>query len=173
MPMQNPVYNFQEQASISSRPLSIHPAMQSHHFVPSTQGIQPYTSQGIQPYTSEVPHSNQKGYAVAHGTAAGSYGLADTQQPKNPVSYSNQFHAANLSLPDNAFPSSTGSINMEPLNQAERLQTVPSGDGEGSGEVEVDKNQRYQSTLQFAANLLMQIQQQQQQQAGSQMGNQQ
>ncbi|KAJ8445262.1 hypothetical protein Cgig2_024468 [Carnegiea gigantea] len=164
MPMQNPVYNFQEQASISSRPLSIHPAMQSQQFVPSTQGIQHYTSQGIQPYTSEAPHINQKGHAVAHGTAAGSYGLADTEQPKNPVSYSNQFHAANLSLPDNAFPASTGSINMEPLNQAERLQTVPPGAGQGSEEVEVDKNQRYQSTLQFAANLLMQIQQQQQQQ---------
>lgn len=167
---QNPVYNFQEQASFSSRPPStIHQAMPSHQqFVPSTQGIQ------IQQYSSEVPHSNQNGYAMGHGTTAGSYGIPDIQQPKNPVSYSNQFPGANFSLPENSFPSSSGNTNMEPVNQDERLQLQPvtSGAGPGSGEVEVDKNQRYQSTLQFAANLLLQIQQRQQQ-AGSHMGNQQ
>jgi hypothetical protein len=46
----------------------------------------------------------------------------------------------------------------------QQFQPALSGSGQGTSEVEADKNQRYQSTLQFAANLLLQIQQQQQQQ---------
>jgi hypothetical protein len=45
----------------------------------------------------------------------------------------------------------------------QQFQPALSGSGQGTSEVEADKNQRYQSTLQFAANLLLQIQQQQQQ----------
>lgn len=123
----------------------------SQQFVPSSQ-----------PYHFEPPHNAQKGYGMVYG---------DTQQPNNSGQYT--FHGANLSLPENVLPSSSGTMKVEPQNQAERSQPVPSGAGQ-STEVEVVKNQRYQTTLQFAADLLLQIQQrQQQQQASSHMGNQQ
>lgn len=55
-------------------------------------------------------------------------------------------------------------------SQAQQLQSTLSS-GQGPSETEADKNQRYQSTLQFAASLLLQIQQQQQ--GGKGPGNQQ
>ncbi|CAA6667736.1 unnamed protein product [Spirodela intermedia] len=59
-------------------------------------------------------------------------------------------------------------------SQGQQLQSALSS-GQGPSETEADKNQRYQSTLQFAASLLLQIQQQQQQQqqGGKGPGNQQ
>ncbi|XP_056695884.1 potassium channel SKOR-like isoform X4 [Spinacia oleracea] len=74
----------------------------------------------------------------------------------------------NVSFPSVGLHNCTNYLNWEydfrVSNPPERTQTLPSGVGQGSSEVEVDKNQRYQSTLQFAASLLLQIQQQQQQQ---------
>ncbi|XP_052882034.1 flowering time control protein FPA isoform X4 [Gossypium arboreum] len=52
--------------------------------------------------------------------------------------------------------------NLELPSHGQQLQSVVPGAGQGTSDVEVDKNQRYQSTLQFAASLLLQIQQQQQ-----------
>lgn len=167
LPMQNPVYNLQEQGSVPSKAPMVHLGTpQSQQFVPS--------SQAAQPYQFEAPHNTQKGYGPVHGTPAGSYGGADVQQPKYLAPYTNQFQGANMSLPENGLPSAAGNMKAEPLNHAERNQPMPPGGGQ-STEVEVVKNQRYQSTLQFAANLLLQIQQQQQQQqqASSHMGNQQ
>ncbi|XP_021863405.1 flowering time control protein FPA [Spinacia oleracea] len=164
MQMQNPVYNFQEQGSVSSRPPGNHPVTaQSQQFVPAMQNMHHYHP--------EAPHNIQKGYGMVHGAPAGPYGTADSQQHTDPGSYSNQVGGSNLSRPQ---ITSTGNMNSESQNPPERTQTLPSGVGQGSSEVEVDKNQRYQSTLQFAASLLLQIQQQQQQQQASpHMGNQQ
>ncbi|KAL2920918.1 Flowering time control protein FPA [Bienertia sinuspersici] len=166
MQVQNPVYNFQDQGSVSSRHPNVHPVTaQSQQFVSPMQNMQPYPS--------EVPHDIQKGHGMVHGTPVGSYGLGDSQQQNNSGSYSSQVTGGNLSRPETMLPTA-GNMNLELLNQPERSQTLPSGADQGSSEVEVDKNQRYQSTLQFAANLLLQIQQQQQQQqANSHMGNQQ
>lgn len=163
MQMQNPVYNLQEQGS---RPPSVHPGA-----APSQQFLPPM--QNMQHYPSEVPHNMQKSYGMVHGAPVGSYGIV-SQQHTDPGSYPNQVSGANFSRPEIMLPASAGSMNSESLNPPERSQTLPSGVGQGSSEVEGDKNQRYQSTLQFAASLLLQIQQQQQQQQGSsQMGNQQ
>ena len=166
LPMQNSIYNLQEQGSVPSKAPTVHSATpQSQQFVPS--------SQASQPHHFEAPHNTQRGYGTVLGNSAGSYGGADVQQPKYPVPYTNQFQGANMSLPENVLPSSAGNMKTEPLNIAERNQSMPPGGGQ-STDVEVVKNQRYQSTLQFAANLLLQIQQQQQQQqASSHMGNQQ
>lgn len=166
MQMQNPQYNFQEQGSVALRPPSAQPVTaQNQQFMPPMQNMQPHPS--------DVPHNFQKGYGMMHGTPVGSYAKADSQQHTDQGSYSNQVNGANLSRPENFLPTSAGNMNSESLNPLERSQTLPSGIGQGSSEVEVDKNQRYQSTLQFAANLLLQIQQQQQQQSSSHMGNQQ
>ncbi|CAO2821827.1 unnamed protein product [Amaranthus hypochondriacus] len=155
MQMHYPAYNLQEP---SSQSVSVH----NQQFVPSVQNIQPYAP--------EAPNNIQKGYGMVHGTPAGSYGIGDTQNHPDPGSYSNQVSVANLSHPEIMLPTSTGNMNAELLKPPERSQTLPSGVGQGTSEVE----ERYRSTLQFAANLLFQIKQQpQQQQASSHMGNQQ
>lgn len=76
---------------------------------------------------------------------------------------SSQVRGSNYSQPQSGMPLSADKGNWELPNQAQQFQTALSGSGQGSSEAEADKNQRYQSTLQFAANLLLQIQQQQQQ----------
>uniref|UniRef100_A0A1D1ZB51 Flowering time control protein FPA n=1 Tax=Anthurium amnicola TaxID=1678845 RepID=A0A1D1ZB51_9ARAE len=58
------------------------------------------------------------------------------------------------------------SINLP--TQLRQLHNALSGTAQGSSEGVDDKNQRYQSTLQLAANLLLQLQQQQQLQASTQ-----
>ncbi|OMO68019.1 hypothetical protein CCACVL1_20129 [Corchorus capsularis] len=108
-----------------------------------------------QQYQPEVPPPNpQKGYGMMHGVdASGLYGAPGFQQPNN-LNASNQIHGANVSQPQNVMQADRKNL--------EQLQSVLSGAGQGTADVEVDKNQRYQSTLQFAASLLLQIQQQQQ-----------
>ncbi|XP_077253108.1 flowering time control protein FPA-like [Tasmannia lanceolata] len=54
-------------------------------------------------------------------------------------------------------------VKAEFSNPVQQLQSALLASGQGTSEGEADKNQRYQSTLQFAASLLLQIQQQQQQ----------
>lgn len=56
-------------------------------------------------------------------------------------------------------------VNPQLSNQVQQLQGLGAallGHGQESSKSETDKNQRYQSTLQFAANLLIQLQQKQQ-----------
>ncbi|OMP03936.1 hypothetical protein COLO4_10090 [Corchorus olitorius] len=108
-----------------------------------------------QQYQPEVPPPNpQKGYGMMHGVdASGLYGAPGFQLPNN-LNASNQIHGANVSQPQNVLQADRKNL--------EQLQSVLSGAGQGTADVEVDKNHRYQSTLQFAASLLLQIQQQQQ-----------
>ncbi|KAG8481306.1 hypothetical protein CXB51_026073 [Gossypium anomalum] len=116
-----------------------------------------------QQYQPEVPPSIQKVYGMMHAIdTSGLYGAPALQQPSNPNVLSNQVHGANVSHPQNVMQADRK--NPEVSSQAQPLQSVLSGSGQGTPDVEVDKNQRYQSTLQFAASLLLQIQQQQQQQ---------
>nr|KYP65989.1 Nucleolysin TIAR [Cajanus cajan] len=84
------------------------------------------------------------------------------QQPNNSIAFSNQVTSANPAQQQTAMPYTVDQLNSETPNQ----QLPNFGVGQGTSEVEADKNQRYQSTLQFAANLLHQIQQQQQQAPG-------
>lgn len=55
--------------------------------------------------------------------------------------------------------------------QAQPLLAAISSSGQGTSEGDADKDQRYQSTLQFAASLLLQIQQQQQAKAQAGLGS--
>ncbi|KAJ4838469.1 hypothetical protein Tsubulata_034931 [Turnera subulata] len=75
-----------------------------------------------------------------------------------------QVQSANYSQTQSGMPLAGDKVNWELPSQVQQFQTAVSGPGhQPSSEVEADKNQRYQSTLQFAANLLLQIQQRQQQ----------
>uniref|UniRef100_A0A2P2P393 Uncharacterized protein n=1 Tax=Rhizophora mucronata TaxID=61149 RepID=A0A2P2P393_RHIMU len=64
-------------------------------------------------------------------------------------------------------PLTAEKVNWDSSNQGQQFQTALPTGGRVMPEAEADKNQQYQSTLQFAANLLLQIQQQQQQQTSS------
>ncbi|GMJ08471.1 hypothetical protein like AT2G43410 [Hibiscus trionum] len=115
-----------------------------------------------QQYHPQVSPGTQNGYGMMHVLdASGFYGAPTLQQTNNPNVLSNQAHGATVSQPQNLMQADRKNPDLP--SQVQPLQSVLSGAGQGTSDVEVDKNQRYQSTLQFAANLLLQIQQQQQQ----------
>nr|AHZ89702.1 flowering time control protein FPA2 [Dimocarpus longan]AHZ89703.1 flowering time control protein FPA-2 [Dimocarpus longan] len=146
--------SLQHQGTLSSRPLtnfSIPP--QSAHIVVSPS----VTHQ----YQYDVPPNNQR-VGMVHATDASTvYASQAFPQTGNAAAMSNP---VTFSQPPNIMPFSAEKVNLDHPNQVQQLQSVLSGAGQGMSEDEVDKNQRYQSTLQFAANLLLQIQNQQQQQ---------
>ncbi|KAE8663082.1 putative transcription factor PosF21-like [Hibiscus syriacus] len=153
---QDSVIGLQQQGAASSMPLTnFNIPCQSEHGV--------FSASINQQYQPQVPPGTQKGYGMMHvSNASGLYGAPTLQQPSNPNVLPNQAHGATISQPLNLMQAD--SKNMDPPSQVQLLQSVPSGAGHGTSDVEIDKNQQYQSTLQFAANLLLQIQQKQQQQ---------
>lgn len=111
-----------------------------------------------------------QGYGMVHGAdGPGSYSPS-VQQLNNTSALAAQAQVANYPLAQSAMPNSADKVSWEQPSQAQHFQTSLSGSGQAAPESEVDKNQRYQSTLQFAANLLMQIQQQQQTSASAVQG---
>ncbi|KAF5465404.1 hypothetical protein F2P56_015415 [Juglans regia] len=131
------------------------------------------SSQARHQYQLEIPASGQRGYGMVHGMeASGLYSLPNFQQTNAPLSSSGQAHGSFHSQPV-TLPAEKGSSELP--SQVQQLQSALFGNSQGTPDVEGDKNQRYQSTLQFAASLLQQIQQQQQTttQAGRGSGNQQ
>ncbi|KAM7278130.1 hypothetical protein ACFE04_005264 [Oxalis oulophora] len=139
----------------SSRTFAPHSVPQNAHFPPP-----PPTNR---PYQPEVPSNTQKSYEATRGfDPSGSYNPLFTQD-QNSTAMHNQVYGVNFSQPQNVGPTSPEKGFVEAPNQAQQLQSGLSDSGQGLPEADVDKNQRYQSTLQFAANLLLQIQQKQQQ----------
>ncbi|XP_054814230.1 flowering time control protein FPA isoform X2 [Prosopis cineraria] len=166
--VQDSAASLQQHVAISSRPMT-------NFLMPSQSGHVTLSLPMNQSYQVEASSSSQKGYGVVHGIDASV--LYSSQAPQNPnisISSSNQVHGANPSQQQTAMLYSADKGNTEPPSQ--QFQSALQGGSQGtSSEVEADKNQRYQSTLQFAASLLLQIQQQQQQQTqgGRGAGNQQ
>nr|KJB27905.1 hypothetical protein B456_005G015700 [Gossypium raimondii] len=141
-----------QQTASSSRPLTNFsiPSQREHVSAPFSQQYHP-----------EAPSNTQNGYGMMHGAdTSGLYGAPAFQQPSNPDVLSNQVNGANVFQPQNLMQGDKQ--NLELPSHGQQLQSVVPGAGQGTSDVEVDKNQRYQSTLQFAASLLLQIQQQQQ-----------
>lgn len=160
--------SLQQQGAIASRPIN------NNFMIPSQSGQLAVVPQVNHQYQGEVSSSSQRGYGVVQGTdASGLYSSQAFQQPSIPISSSNQIHGGNPSQHQTSLPPySADKVNTELQNQ-QQFQSALLGASQGTPEVEADKNQRYQSTLQFAANLLLQIQQQQQTQGGLGPGNQQ
>ncbi|MCL7050115.1 hypothetical protein MKW94_023806 [Papaver nudicaule] len=77
-------------------------------------------------------------------------------------SYGGSSHPTNAAAPFRAPGFEQPKLPVTSSTQVQQLQSALSSAGQGSADGDADKNQRYQSTLQFAANLLLQIQQQQQ-----------
>ncbi|XP_055829125.1 flowering time control protein FPA [Solanum dulcamara] len=144
--------------------------MQDHNLNLQAQGGPPQTltstiiSQGTQ--LSAQPHVDRQlqlgrhqdaasGSGIAHGTdALGHYGSSVPQQQTNLASLTNQTHGANVSQPQAGMPVASG---MGLATQMQQLQSALYGSVQEGSESEVDKNERYQATLLFAASLLSKI----------------
>lgn len=144
--------------------------MQEHNLNLHAQGGPPQTltstiiSQGTQ--HSAQPHVDRQlqlgrhqdaasGSGIAHGTdALGHYGSSVPQQPTKVASLPNQTHGANVSQSQAGMPVSSG---MGLATQMQQLQSALYGSVQEGSESEVDKNERYQATLLFAASLLSKI----------------
>lgn len=141
--------------------------------IPSQNGQFLASAQISRQYQPETVFNHPRGYQMAPGNdisapysssvvVSSSHGISNPMVP-----------ALSQSLV--VAPTTYGQVGAEIPNVSQQFSSAASGTAPGT-QNEVDKNQRYQSTLQFAANLLLQIQQQQQQkggQAGSRSGNQQ
>ncbi|RDX95437.1 Flowering time control protein FPA, partial [Mucuna pruriens] len=147
---QDSAFSLQPLGAVSSTPMT--------NIIIPPQNVQVAVSPQVsQQYQAEVSHSTEKGYRVVPGTDASFlYSSKAFQQPNNFIPLSNQVSNA-ASQQQTVMPYAVDKVNSEPPNQ--QLQPALFGVGQGMSELEADKNQRYRSTLQFAANLLHKIQQ--------------
>ncbi|CAK9135242.1 unnamed protein product [Ilex paraguariensis] len=163
--IQYQTFNLPQQGAVSSKP-SVSFA------IPSQSGQFALSSQVDQQYQQVMPQETQKSNGMGHGTDAYSiYDSSVVQQPSNSVTSTNVIRGANVSQQHTAMPLASEKVNLELTNQVHQLQSTLYGAGQGTSEVDADKNERYRSTLQFAANLLFQIQQQQQPGAQARQGS--
>lgn len=154
---QNPSMNSRHNDSLPDHSINNNYAMPSQvpNFpVPSSQHYQ--VDAGL---SYQINHAMAQ---VTEGTGAFNFAMQQTQS-------STQNQVILQTDPQNNVASIANRTGTEFANQLQQLQaTLPSSSQEATIS-EADKNQRYQSTLQFAATLLQQIrQQQQQQQSGTQ-----
>ncbi|KAF6152435.1 hypothetical protein GIB67_035503 [Kingdonia uniflora] len=158
---QDPSLNVPQQVIHSSGP-------PSNNFALPPQGGQVTVPQQTnqQQYQLDASQNNsQRSYGtVQYSTEATEYYRSPVDQPKPAVlNPSTQSQGVNLSQSHMGMSMVNDKGNNTSFpNQMQQLQSALSGTSQGSADGEADKNQRYQSTLQFAANLLLQIQQQQQ-----------
>ncbi|KAF2300274.1 hypothetical protein GH714_011306 [Hevea brasiliensis] len=148
------------QGGIPSRPLT-------SVSMPSQSGQVGLSPQVNQQYMLDVPQ--QKGYGgMVHGIdVSGPYSPSVIQQPNNNAAFSSQAQGGNHSQLQSGMPMSADKVNQQNPNQVQQFQTALPGAGQDTSEDEVDRNERYQSTLQFAASLLLHVQQQHQPQTGN------
>lgn len=130
------------------------------------------SSQFNRHYPNEVAQNALYGFGVGQGNSSlGSYGSSVYPHVSRSDTFPSSAHGNNTQQAQIPMLAPAGRENPELVNKVQQLHTVDGGTSQGTAGVEVDKNQRYQSTLEFAANLLLQIQQrQQQQQPGSGLG---
>jgi hypothetical protein len=151
--IQDSTVSLSHQSATPSRPLT-------SFSMPSQSGQFALSPQVSQQNLFEVPHSTQKGYGVVHGTyVMEPYSPSVIQKPNDTDTLFCQVQGTNFSQTQSGIPPSADRGNGELPSQVQQFQPALSVSGRGISEA--DKNQRYQSTLQFAANLLLQLQQQQ------------
>ncbi|KAE9585951.1 putative RNA recognition motif domain-containing protein [Lupinus albus] len=153
-------YNFQDTAASLQQQGTVSSGPVNNFIVPSQSGpvgLPPHVSQQ---YSVEVSSSTQNGYGMVQGADASVlYSAQAFQQPYNPIASVNQVPDANPSQQQTVLPYTADNVNSEPPSQ--QLQSANFEVGQGTSEVEADRNQRYQAALQFASSLLLQIQQKQ------------
>lgn len=117
----------------------------------------PVPLHGSQQYRPESQQQPQSGYGVEHKAEAfGQFTSSMIQLNSTIATLPTQVYQ-----PQTVVPTAVENSNLELPNQVHQLHSALYGAGQGTSEVDSDKNERYRSTLQFAANLLLQIHQQQ------------
>ncbi|KAG6526350.1 hypothetical protein ZIOFF_016333 [Zingiber officinale] len=128
-------------------------------------------TQNNQLYQFDNTHGNHDNYGSLTTTnVADSFSSSVQQQPRI-GSLSAHSLIGNMPQHQPALSISNEKGNPELPNQGQQLQNILPSSTQGTSQGDADKNQRYQSTLQFAANLLLQIQQQQQVNASTPTGS--
>lgn len=147
----------QQQLPIPYRPLSTYSAPPENAQASGFPLVNPQ-------YQLDLSQISQRGYGSVNGADTSGYGAQVMQQSTSNMTLSNQGQGSTTqSQPITQLASDR--VNPElPYQMQQHLQSANLGTGNGTSDVEAGKDQRYRSTLQFAANLLLQIQQQQQQQ---------
>ncbi|XP_072998978.1 flowering time control protein FPA [Typha latifolia] len=135
------------------------------------QGGQFPATQINQQYQFDSSFASQNAYGMLQTPNSSSVFNPAIQQQPNPIPSSGNDQIGSFSYPQNAISLPTDKVNMEFPSQGAQLQSSLSSSAQGNLEGDANKNQRYQSTLQFAASLLLQIQQQQQSSAKSVQGS--
>ncbi|CAA7016673.1 unnamed protein product [Microthlaspi erraticum] len=138
------------------------PSPLSNNYATYSQGSHQAVSQPMRPQYQPEAHMLNQNYIPVPG--AENPALHVYQQGNYHGLANNQAHSGNYSHSQTAMQPLANKTNLDPSGHAQQqqLQTLLPGANQGTSDGEVDKNQRYQSTLQLAANLLQQIQQQQQ-----------
>ncbi|CAA0839360.1 Flowering time control protein FPA [Striga hermonthica] len=132
------------------------------------RGPAPVAPEINQQYQHGNPQDVFRGQGIETGadTLKPSYNSPILPQPMYPVALSNQMHGNASSQPYVPQPSE-----VELVHQSQPLQTAPFGTTQENAETEADKNERYKTTLLFAANLLSRIHQPSGNQAGQGAGS--
>ncbi|XP_074569894.1 flowering time control protein FPA-like isoform X2 [Curcuma longa] len=152
--IQNPILTMQQAPAVSTNQLNNYETSQRGQFS---------TTQSNQLYQFDNTYGNRDNYGSLTTSVADPFPSSVQQQPRLGSSSAHSLfgnvpqHQPAMSMPNNKG-------NLEFTNQGQQPENILPGSSQGTSQGDADKNQRYQSTLQFAANLLLQIQQQQQQQ---------
>ncbi|XP_047330254.1 flowering time control protein FPA-like isoform X2 [Impatiens glandulifera] len=162
VPQSFPSPNFQGQPQAQGYPNSNFQGQHQIQNFPSASNVSshyqdPTVSSGPLPNSIIPSHNGQLGVSYPYGIPRNEqtdsmgvvYGQSSLYQP---TPYSGPFSNP-INQQPNLMPMASGNIRPELPNQ------FYGGAGQGSSSTEVDKNQRYQSTLQFAANILQQLHQ--------------
>uniref|UniRef100_A0A1D1ZF61 Flowering time control protein FPA n=1 Tax=Anthurium amnicola TaxID=1678845 RepID=A0A1D1ZF61_9ARAE len=157
--VQDNVLGIQQAASISTMPFN--------NYVMPPQSGQISASQTNPQNQVDAGFSSNKNYGVPQPAEVSALLRATGPQQPNATT-SSQVQSGNVLQHWVVSPLTADNVNADFPTQVQQLQNAITGSTQVPAEGEADKNQRYQSTLQLAASLLLQIQQQQQQQANAQ-----
>lgn len=151
------------QGGVSSRQMTPANPLQSEQFSVAPDINQHYQQGG--------PQDVFRAQGIENGTDTRLYNPSVVQQSAYSVASSNQMHFNGGHQPQPYMPVHSDVEINQPQNQPPQTAPPFGGIQEGS-ETEADKNERYKSTLLFAANLLSQIHQPSGNQPGQGAGNQ-
>ncbi|XP_024971548.1 flowering time control protein FPA-like [Cynara cardunculus var. scolymus] len=147
-PVQDLAFSFPQREPVPSMMNSTSQTPQSGHFVGQMQA-------NNQQYLPNFAQDTHAGYAFEQKTD-----VPSVLPPGNNLALS-QVYGGNVYQPQSMVPTPPEKSNLQLPEQMQQLQSALYAATQQPSDFDADKNERYQSTLQFATNLLLQIHQQQ------------
>lgn len=166
-PVQGSV-QFQDPTSVLPQNSSISSIPFSNYLTPSQAGQ--LVTQSDPPYYIGSSSGSHPNYGMVQPITSHSVFTSPAQHQSEPAVPSAGHSQIGQLQPRDVMPVYSDEANRRFPDQGLQSQTNLAGPGQGASTSDADKNQRYQSTLQLAANLLLQIQQKQQANAQSVQG---